>query len=44
MSKTAAGNFTLLLMVGTLDLSIAFALLTSSLVFWRLKAFSASGA
>ena len=43
MSRTAAGNFTLLIVVGTLDLSIAFALFFSSLIFWRLKAFSASG-
>jgi hypothetical protein len=40
MSKMAAGNYALLCLVGALDLSIAFALLTSSLVFWKLKAFS----
>jgi hypothetical protein len=40
MSKAAAGNYTLLCFVGALDLSISFALLTSGLVFWKLKAFS----
>ena len=35
MSKAAAGNYILLCSVGALDLSIAFALLTSSLVFWN---------
>ena len=43
MSKTAAGNVTLLCLVGTLDLSIACALLSSSIVFWKNKAFSSSG-
>jgi hypothetical protein len=40
MSRVAAGDHTLLCLVGALDLSIAFALLTSSLVFWRLNALS----
>jgi len=40
MSKAATGNYTLLCFVGALDLSISFALLTSSLAFWKLKAFS----
>ena len=35
MSRTAAGNYTLLCLVGALDLSISFALLSSSLVFWK---------
>ena len=42
MSRAAAGNYTYLCLVGALDLSISFALLTSSVVFWQLKAFSAS--
>ena len=42
MSRSATGNYTLLCFVGALDLSISFALLTSSVVFWQLKAFSAS--
>ena len=42
MSKSAAGNYTLLCLVGALDLSISFALLTSSVVFLQLKAFSTS--
>ncbi|KPJ57891.1 MAG: hypothetical protein AMJ42_04225 [Deltaproteobacteria bacterium DG_8] len=42
MSKAAAGNYTLLCLVGALDLSISFALLTSSVVFWKRNAFSAS--
>ena len=42
MSRTAAGNVTLLCLVGTLDLSIACALLSSSIVFWKRKAFSSS--
>ena len=42
MSRSAAGNYTLLCLVGALDLSISFALLTSSVVFWRLRAFSAA--
>jgi hypothetical protein len=29
--------------MGALDLSLAFALLSSSIVFWKLKAFSSSG-
>ena len=40
MSKSAAGNYTLLCLIGALDLSISFALLTSSMAFWKLKAFS----
>ena len=42
MSKSAAGNYTFLCFVGALDLSISFALLTSSIVFFQLKAFSTS--
>ena len=42
MSKSAAGNYTFLCLVGALDLSISFALLTSSIVFLQLKAFSTS--
>lgn len=40
MSRAAAGNFTLLCLVGALDISIATALLTSSRFFWKLKAFN----
>ena len=43
MSRAAAGNFTFLCLVGTLDLSIACALLSSSIVFWKRRAFSSSG-
>jgi len=43
MSRAAAGNFILLCLVGALDLSIACALLSSSIVYWKLKAFSSSG-
>jgi hypothetical protein len=43
MSRAASGNFTFLCLVGALDLSIACALLSSSLVFWKLKAFASSG-
>ncbi len=43
MSRAAAGNLTLLCLVGTLDLSIACALLSSSIVFWKRKVFSSSG-
>jgi hypothetical protein len=39
MSRAAAGNYTYLCLVGALDLSISFALLTSSIVFVQLKAF-----
>jgi hypothetical protein len=39
MSRAAAGNFTYLCLVGALDLSISFALLTSGMVFFQLKAF-----
>lgn len=39
MSRAAAGKYTYLCIVGALDLSIAFALLTSSLVFLQLRAF-----
>jgi hypothetical protein len=42
MSRAAAGNYTFLCLVGALDLSIACALLTSSIVFWKLRAFSPS--
>ena len=42
MSRAAAGNYTLLCIVGALDLSISLALLSSSIVFFQLKAFSAS--
>jgi hypothetical protein len=35
MSRAAAGNYTLLCLIGALDLSISFALLTSSIVFWK---------
>ena len=35
MSRAAAGNYILLCLVGSLDLSISFALLTSSIVFWK---------
>jgi hypothetical protein len=40
MSRAAAGNFGYLCCVAALDLSIATALLTSSLAFWKTKAFS----
>ena len=40
MSRSAAGNYTFLCFVAALDLSIAFALLSSSTFFWKLKAFS----
>jgi hypothetical protein len=43
MSRAAAGNWTLLCLVGALDISIACALLSSSIVFWRRKAFSTPG-
>lgn len=43
MSRAAAGNVTFLCLVSTLDLSIACALLSSSIVFWKHKAFSSSG-
>ena len=42
MSRAAAGNYTYLCLVGALDLSISFALLTSSIVFWQLRTFSLS--
>ena len=42
MSRAAAGKYTYLCLVGALDLSISFALLTSSIVFLQLKAFSTS--
>lgn len=35
MSRTAHGNFSYLIGVATLDLTIATALLSSSIVFWR---------
>ena len=44
MSRAAAGNYTYLCLVGALDLSISFALLTSSIVFFQLKAFRPVGA
>jgi hypothetical protein len=40
MSRAAAGNFSYLCGVAALDLSIATALLTSSLAFWKMEAFS----
>ncbi len=43
MSRAAAANFTFLCLVGALDLSIACALLSSSMVFWKRKAFSSCG-
>lgn len=43
MSRAASGNMTFLCLVGALDLSIACALLSSSIVFWNRKAFSSSG-
>ena len=43
MSRAAAGNYTFLCLVGALDLSLASALLSSSIVFWKLKAFSSFG-
>ena len=42
MSRAAAGNVTFLCLVSILDLSIACALLSSSFVFWKNKAFSSS--
>jgi hypothetical protein len=39
MSRAAAGNFTYLCLVAALDLSISFALLTSSIVFLQMKVF-----
>jgi len=42
MSRAAAGNFGYLCGVAALDLSIATALLTSSLAFWKMKAFSSA--
>jgi hypothetical protein len=42
MSRAAAGNYTLLCVVGALDLSIACALLSSSIVFWKFRVFSPS--
>jgi hypothetical protein len=35
LSRAAAGDYLLLCLIGALDLSIAFALLTSGLVFWN---------
>ena len=40
MSRASAGSYTLLCLVGALDLSISFALLTSTIVFFQLRAFS----
>lgn len=42
MSRAAAGKFGYLCGVAVLDLSIATALLTSSFMFWKLQAFSAT--
>ncbi|HSR32286.1 MAG TPA: hypothetical protein VLY63_17120 [Anaerolineae bacterium] len=42
LSRLAHGNYPFLLAVGTLDLSLAVALLGSSYIFWKQKAFSAS--
>ncbi len=42
MSRAAAGKFGFLCLVCGLDLSICVALLTSSITFWKLKAFSAA--
>jgi hypothetical protein len=44
MSRAAAGQYTYLCLVGALDLSISFALLSSSMVFLKLKAFQPLGA
>ncbi len=41
MSRAAAGKFGYLCFVGGMDLTISIALLTSSLIFWQMKAFSA---
>lgn len=35
MSRAASGNYMLLCLIGSLDLSISVALLTSSRVFWK---------
>jgi hypothetical protein len=35
MSRAASGNYMLLCLIGSLDLSISIALLTSSRVFWK---------
>ncbi len=40
LSRLAEGNFLFLLAVAALDLTIAVALLTSSTVFWRQRAFA----
>jgi hypothetical protein len=40
MSRAASGKFLYLCLVCGLDLSIATALLVSSMMFWRMKAFS----
>jgi len=40
MSRVAAGKFGYLCGVAALDLSIATALLTSSIMYWKMKAFS----
>ena len=39
MSRASAGSYTLLCLVGALDLSISFALLTSTIVFFNLGHF-----
>lgn len=41
LSRMAHGNYTFLLVMAGLDLSIGIALLGSSFVFWRERAFSA---
>jgi len=43
MSRAASGNFTFLCLVGALDISLACALLSSSIVFWKLECFSSCG-
>ena len=40
MSKAVAGNYLFLCLVGALDLSLAVALLTSSLAFWNRSTFT----
>jgi len=42
MSNAATGKYLYLCLVGALDLSICVSLLTSSIMFWKLRAFSAS--
>lgn len=40
LSDAATGRYLYLCLVGALDLSVCVALLTSSIAFWKLKAFS----